>query len=172
MCENEINYHQKQKGNKILVGSLSFSRLISSIVIFSHSSNNAALIPLTVVILSDARRRRILLFRISQMRSIGLKSGEFDTRSSLGMPCFSLSWLVYYALWHGAPSSIKTNSGLCCNFRKHSGHINGAATCFTYRHAPTPRACSPRLIFSTLNFFPLQDCSIFFFSPPLFSAAR
>ena len=69
-----------------MVRSLSISRLISSTVIFSHSSTSTAFISVTVVTLSEARRRWILLFNSVLIRSIGLKLGELDTHSNFGIP--------------------------------------------------------------------------------------
>ena len=55
-------------------------------VILSHSSCSTFFISGTVVTRYEPRRRCILLFINNHIHSIGLKSGEFDTQVSLGIP--------------------------------------------------------------------------------------
>ena len=45
---------------------------------------------------SEPRRRCILIFINDHIRSIGLKSGEFDTQMSLGIPALVLGVLISY----------------------------------------------------------------------------
>ena len=133
------------------MGNFAISALVSSTVIFSHSSISALFISVTVVTLSEARHRWILLLRIIHMRSTRLKSGELDTHSNFGMPCFSLSQHVRWALCDVAPSSMSVKSGFCFIWLFFSGHIIGLATYLMYLHTSTPYIYSCCLGFSTLN---------------------
>ena len=97
---------------------------------FSHSSTSTVFISVTVVTLSEARRRWILLLRIVHMRSIGLKSGELDAHSNIGMPCFSSSDRFAAAflctLWTvlvGVAAGWSNDSEYCFNIPKDSGRI-------------------------------------------------
>ena len=140
---------------EIIVGNFAISAFISSTVIFSHSSITL-FISVTVVTLSEARHRWILLLRIIHMRSTRLKSGELDTHSNFGMPCFSLSRHVKRAPRDAAPSSMSVKSGFCFSWHLYSGHIIGLATYLMYLYTSTLYIYSWCLGFSTLNFLPLR----------------